>query len=164
MRGVALALDEHAGAAAALAVVGLGEVDELEVEGEGAGELVCGGGIFGGGAGEGAGLFETGAGGFEVAGELGLAAGDAGAAEGFDLFEELVAGLLAENLAEQSAEGANVAAQRRLLGVEVARFELGEAVGPAFGGPQRGHYLIMQCRASGLRIRPRCWAVEFRRP
>ena len=96
-------------------MVGLGEVDELEVEGEGARELVRGGGIFRSGAGEGAGLFETGTGGFEVAGELGLAARDAGAAKRFDFCEELVAGLLTKNLAEQRAEGANVAAQRRLL-------------------------------------------------
>ena len=157
--GIALVVDEHAGAAAAFAVIGLGEVDELEVEGEGACELVRGGGIFSSGAGERAGFFETGAGGFEIAGELGLAARDAGAAKGFDLFEELVAGLLAKNLAEQSAERANVAAQRRLLGVEVARFELGEAVGPAFGSPQRGHLLIMQCRAQGRWLRAQVAAL-----
>jgi hypothetical protein len=122
-------------------MVCLGEVDEFEVEGEGAGELVGRRGIFSSGAGESASLFETSGGGFEIAGKFGLAACDAGAAKGLDLLEELVAGLLAKNLAEQSAKGANVTAQGRLLGVEVARFELSEAVGPAFGSPQRRHQL-----------------------
>ena len=117
--GIALPVDEHAGAAAALAVVGFGEIDELEVEGEGAGELVCSRRIFSGGACE-ARASQASAGGFEITGKFCLAARDAGAAKGFDFFEELVSSLFAENLSEQSAEGANIAAQRRLLGVEVA--------------------------------------------
>ncbi len=93
---------------------------------------------LGGGAGERRASSRRACGGFEIAGELGLAARDAGAAKGFHRVEKLVAGLLAENLAEQRAERADVAAQRRLFGVEVAGFELGEAVGPAFGVHREG--------------------------
>ena len=94
-------------------------------------------GVFRRGTGEGAGLFQASARGSKIAGEFGFAARDAGAAEGLDLLEELVACLLTEHLAEQSAERTDVAAQRRLLGVEVECFELGEAVGPAFRGPPK---------------------------
>jgi hypothetical protein len=103
-------LVELGGEAAALAVVGFGEVDELEVEAEGSGELVGGGEIDGVDVGEG--LLEVSGGGRGVVGCVGFAAGDGGAAESFDGFVEGVAGLLAEDAAEERAEGADVAAER----------------------------------------------------
>ena len=90
------------GEAAALAVVGFGQVDELEVERKGACELVgterVGG--FGGDR-----------------GELGflLAARDGGEAQGFDSLVNTRLGLLAQHLAEQHAERTHVAAQGRGL-------------------------------------------------
>ena len=67
------------------------------------------------------------------------------AAKGFDGVEEGGAGLLAEDLAEQRAERADVAAEG--CGFELGRagFELGEAIGPAGGGPKGRHGLIMLC-------------------
>src|SRR5258708_25306450 len=53
---------ELVGEPAALAVVGLGEVDELEVEAEGAGELIGGGEVVGVRMDAGEGLLEVGAG------------------------------------------------------------------------------------------------------
>ena len=70
------------GEAAALAVVGLGQVDEFEVEAEGPGELVGGGKVEGADAGER--LLEVRGGGGLVGRSglrrFGLAAGDGGAA------------------------------------------------------------------------------------
>ncbi len=95
-------------------MVGLGEIDEFEVEAEGACELVGGGQIEGVDAGES--LLEVGGGGFLIGSSdlwrFGFAAGDGGAAKSFDGFVERLAGLFAEDLAEQHAERADVAAQR----------------------------------------------------
>ncbi len=115
------------GEAAALAVVGFGEVDELEVKGEGACKLIGAGGIvgFGGERGRvGVGIF---------------AAKDGGLAESLDRLVDTGGGLLAEDLAEQGAEGADVAAER--CGFEVAGGgeEFGEAVGPGGRIPQGRH-------------------------
>src|SRR5271156_1949200 len=86
--------------AAALAVVGLGGVDELEVEAEGAGELVRSGEVGGVDAGEC--LLQVGRGVglvcLPVLRCFGLAAGDGGAAKCLDGFVERVASLFAENL------------------------------------------------------------------
>ena len=76
---------------------------------------------------------------FVVAARLGVAAADGALAQGFDVREELVAGLLAQHLAEQRAERAHVAAQRRFLEVAGVRLEFGQALRPAFGIPQEGH-------------------------
>jgi hypothetical protein len=128
---------EQGGAAAALAVVGLGEIDELEVEGEGAGEEVGGVGVGGDVVREGLGFGEmllrchprlrsetchpteqrtpVGDPAWGTRSCFGFAAGDGGAAEVFYGVEEGGAGLLAEDLAEQRAERADVAAERRFL-------------------------------------------------
>ena len=92
--------------AAALAVVGLGEVDELEVKTKGAGELIGGGKVEGMDAGER--LLEVGGGLVGRSGLpcFGLAACDGGAAESLDGFVEGSAGLLAEDIAEEHAKAA----------------------------------------------------------
>ena len=138
---------ELGGETAAFAVIGLGEIDELEVEGEGAGEVVgagevsgegvdgledvqkgwCGGAGIGCGAGLGFGL------------GFGFAEADGVAAEGLDGFKESGSGLLAEDLAEQGTEGPDVAAEGCGLELGAAGLELGEAVGPAAGGPEGRH-------------------------
>jgi hypothetical protein len=89
---------ELGGETAALAVVGLGEVDELEIEAESSGELVGGGEVVGVAVDAGESLIEVGAGGGGVGFGVGLASGDGGAAEVFDGGVEGVAGLLAEDL------------------------------------------------------------------
>jgi hypothetical protein len=90
-------------------VIGFREIDELEVEGEGAreqrglrdrdgmDERECGGGVasdFG-----------------FVAAVFSVAACDGALAQGFDFFEEVFASLLAQDDAEQRAQRAHVAAQ-----------------------------------------------------
>jgi hypothetical protein len=138
------ALIELEGEAAAFAVIGLGEVDELEVEAEGAGELVGGGKVEGVDAGES--LLEVSGGGSvggSGVGGFGLAAGDGDSAKGFDGVEDGRAGLLAENLAEEHAEGADVAAEWGFFEVAGGGFEFGEALGPVLGGPEGLHPLIM---------------------
>ena len=133
---------ELVGETAALAVVGLGEVDELEVEAEGAGELVGGGKV------EGCGRGRAPAGDarwrrlrrrLRCCGGFGLATGDGGAAKGFDGVVEWVAGLLAKNLAEQHAERADVAAQGSFLELAGGGLELGQALRPVGWGPERRH-------------------------
>ena len=129
------------GDAAALAVVGFGQVDELEVEGEGAGEqdgaldgqrvdqLERGGGVAGG--------F------FVVAAGFGVAAADGALAQRFDVREEVVAGLLAQHFAQQHAQRAHVAAQGRFFQIAGLGFELGQPLRPAFGIPQKGHRVLI---------------------
>src|ERR1700755_3088083 len=105
------------GEAATLAVVGLGQVDELEVEAKGTRELVSSGKI------ECAYAFErllevSGRGGcvcISLLRGFGLPAGAGGAAKGFDGVVERIASLFAENLAEEHAERAYVAAKRSFL-------------------------------------------------
>ena len=129
--------------AAALAVVGLGEVDELEVKAKGAGELIGGGKVEGMDAGER--MLEVGGGLVGRSGLpcFGLAARDGGAAESLDGFVEWVAGLLAENVAEEHAERTDVAAKGSLFELASGGLELGEALGPVGWGPQGRHLLIM---------------------
>ena len=104
--------------AAALAVVGLGQVDELEEEGEGARKLVVGG------VGErldaaervaemllgqrGVGVSGVGSG---MRSGIGFAAGDGGAAQVFDDLVERQARLLAQDFAQQRAESARRGAE-----------------------------------------------------
>ncbi len=148
---------ELAGEAAALAVVGFGEVDELEVKGEGAGELIGGGFAerfdaaqrvlerVGGQIarsficlGAGGGARRCGAG---IGGRSGVhfAVGDGGLAQLFDGLEDGDAGLLAQDFAEQHAEGADVAAQRRFLELAGGRLQFRQALRPVGRRPERGH-------------------------
>jgi hypothetical protein len=123
-------LVELGGETAALAVIGLGEVDELEVEAEGTGELVSGGEVVGVAVDSGEGLIEVAAGGGGVGFGVSFASGDGGAAEVFDGGVEGVAGLLAEDLAEEHAEGTDVAAQRSFFELAGGSLKFGEALGP----------------------------------
>ena len=137
---------EFAGEAAALAVVGFGEVDEFEVESEGAGELVGGGFAEGLDAAQGVlervgGRGGTGFGGVganRCAGSSGvdLAVGDGGLAEFFDGLVDRHAGLFAEDFAEQHAERADVAAQRSFLKLAGGRLQFREALRPVGWGPE----------------------------
>jgi hypothetical protein len=125
---------ETQGDAAALAMVGLSEIDELEVEGEGAGEqdgaldgervdqLERTGGV--------ARSF------FAVAAGLGVTAPDGSLAQRFDMGKEIIAGLFAQDFAEQSAQRAHIAAQGSFFEVAGLRLELGEALRPVVGIPQ----------------------------
>src|SRR5882757_1882305 len=102
------------GEPAALAMVGLRQVDELEVEAESTRELVCSGEIEGADTAERL-LEVSGCRGCVSRSTLrgfGLAAGDRGAAKGFDGIVERVAGLFAENFAQEHAERADVAPKR----------------------------------------------------
>jgi tRNA-dihydrouridine synthase len=105
------------GEPATLAVVGLGQVDELEVETKRTRELVGNGKIESADAVERL-LEMSGSGGCVCRSALrsfGLAAGDGCAAKGFDGVVKRVPGLFAENLAEKHAERADVAAKRSFL-------------------------------------------------
>ena len=82
---------------------------------------------------------------------VGFAAGDGGAAEGFDGVVEGLAGLLAEDFAEQHAERADVAAEGSFFELAGGGLEFGEALGPVGWGPERGHLLIMPCVATEWR-------------
>ena len=57
---------------------------------------------------------------------VGVAAADGALPQRFNLRKELVAGLLAQHHAQQRAQRAHVAAQRRLLQVAGLRFKLGQ--------------------------------------
>ncbi len=127
--------------AAALAMVGFGQIDELEVESKGAREqdgALDGQRVhqFQRGGGVARGLFG-------VAARLGIAAADGALAQRFDLRKKLVAGLLAQHLAQQRAQRAHVAAQRRLFQVAGLRFQLGQPLRPALGIPQKSHRILI---------------------
>ena len=138
------------GDAAALAMIGFRQIDELEVEGKGAREqdgaldgqrvhqFERGGGMTGG--------F------FGVAAGFGIAAADGSLAQGLDLRERLVAGLFAQHRAQQRAQRAHVAAQRRLFQVAGLRFQFGQPLGPALGVPQKSHRILIM--HEGIRISP----------
>jgi hypothetical protein len=134
---------ELGGEAAALPVVGFGEVGELEVEGKGAGKL-------GGTPERELGDLEHGALGallglVDAAGGLVVAGADGGLAECLDFGKERGAGLLAQNFTEQGAEEADIAAQRGFFFVAGAGLEFAEAVGPVRRFPEgRGHDFIMR--------------------
>ena len=118
-------------------MVGLRQVDQLEVEGEGARkqggaldgqrvhQLQCDGSMA-------SGFFLTAAG-------LGIAPANGALAQRFNVVKQIFSGLFAQYLAEQRAERANIAAQRSLFQVAGLRFEFGEALRPALGIPQKGH-------------------------
>ncbi len=88
--------------AAALAVVGLGQVDELEVEGESAGEQ--NGAIERKRVNELEGFLAKPGNFLLTAAGFGVAALDGALGQGFDMIEKLIAGLLAENFSKQNAE------------------------------------------------------------
>ena len=68
-----------------------------------------------------------------------FATADGGETKLFDLLKEFNTSLLAQNLAEQHAEGTDVAAKGGFLQVSRALFEFRKALGPAFGLPERWH-------------------------
>ncbi len=125
---------------AALAVIRFGKVDELEVEGEGAREQ---NGPFDGKRVDQFECFFAVQGRFIVfATRFGIATADGALAQCFDVFEEGVAGLLAQNFAQQRTQGAHVAAQWSFFQLTGTRFEFGQPLRPAFGIPQEGHRLF----------------------
>ena len=141
---------ELGGEAAALAVVGLGEVDEFEVEAEGAGELVGGGDVEG--CGRAGGI--AGGDGRRCAsvGVVGFAAGDGGAAEGFDGGVEGLAGLLAEDVAEQGAEGADVAAEGSFFELAGGGLQFGQALSASLRGSRERASFDYALREGGERL------------
>ena len=110
--------------AAALAVVGLSQVDQLEVKRKGAGEQD--GALHG----QRVNQFK-GAGGLPggicvAATGLGIAAADGALAQRFNLREKLLAGLLAQHVAQQRAQRAHVPPQGSLFQFTGLSFELGK--------------------------------------
>src|SRR6185437_3817437 len=76
--------------------------------------------------------------------------------------EDRIAGLLAEDFAEQHAERADVAAQRSFLELAGDGFEFRETLRPVCRGPKGrhyGHYLAME---SGARDQCLGWSMERR--
>jgi hypothetical protein len=141
-------------------VVGLGQVGELEEEGEDARKLV------GGVAGEGLDAVERvlqmlpDQGGLGIAGVrivegsvvsrgtgIGFAAADGGAAQVFDGLVEVLARLLAQDFAQQHTERAHGAAQRRFLQLAGGRLKFCQSLRPVGWGPKRGHRLL--CTGGG---------------
>ena len=116
--------------AAALAVVGFGQVDELEVEGKGARQQVGGGNI------EAAYALQRLLHGRHAAV---VAAADGGAAQFLDSLEKIIARLLAQHLAQQHAERTHIAPQRHLLARGGAVFQLRQPFGPVVCLPQLRH-------------------------
>ena len=57
--------------------------------------------------------------------------------------KKLLAGLLAQHLAQQHAQRPHIAPQRRLLQVAGLRFQLSQPLRPALGIPQKGHRLLI---------------------
>ena len=123
--------------AAALAVVGLRQVDELEVKSESAGEQD--GALDGQRVDQIQGAHGVECGFFVEAAGLGIAAADGALAQGLDLGKKLLAGLFAQHIAEQRAEGTHVAAEGSFLQVAGLSFEFGQPLWPAFGIPKQCH-------------------------
>ena len=153
--------------AAALAVIGLGEIDELEVERKRAGEQD--GSLLG----QRVHQFERGGAVacrlLLIAPRLRIAAADGALAQGFHVREEIFAGLLAQHLAEKHAQRAHVAAQRSFFQLAGLGFKLGQPLRPAFGIPQEGHLLsIMPDRGqrtfARTASRQRVWRTSSRFP
>src|SRR6266568_6950782 len=118
-------------------MIGFGQVDELEVESEGACEQY--GALYGERVDQ-LESFGSVASGFSiVAASLSVAPPDRALAQSLDMRKEVFASLLAQHFAEQSAERTNVAAQGRFLQITGARFQLRQPLRPAFGVPQEGH-------------------------
>jgi len=73
---------------------------------------------------------------------VGIAAGDGGVAQVFDGLVERLARLLVQDLAQQDAERAHVAAQGCFLQVAGGGMKLGQSLLPVGWGPKRGHRLL----------------------
>ena len=129
-----IGLVEGAGEAAALAVVGFGQVDELKVEAEGASEAVGAGEIERTDASDG--LLEMRQGGVAVRSCVCLATGDGGAAKSFYGVVEGFTSLLAEDEAEEVAERADIAAEGGFFEVGGIGLEFGQAVRPVRWSPK----------------------------
>jgi hypothetical protein len=132
------ALAQLMGEATALAVVGLGKVDELEVEAEGPRKLIRSGKV------ESVhtikSLLEMGIrASISILVRLRLTPCNRGAAQCFDGVIERLACLFAENFAEQHAERANVAAQRSFFQLASRGLKLCQALWPIGGCPKRRH-------------------------
>ena len=119
--------------ATTLAVVRFRQVDELEVEREGATQAL--GLLHRHGADVEHGELHQILGVAALAFRLQLPAANRGLAQLFHFFVQRVSGLLAEHTPQQLAEGAHVTAQRRFLQVAGARFKLSQALLPALGFP-----------------------------
>ncbi len=133
-------------------MVGFGQIDELEVKAEGAGELVGRCEVLRVAVDAVEGLLQVGGGGGCVTVGVGLATGDGGAAEGLDGVVECSAGLLAEDFAEEHAEGTDVAAEGSFFELSGGGLEFGEALGPVCWGPEGRHPLIMPCVKGDRRV------------
>lgn len=81
-------------------------------------------------------------------GRVGFAAGDGGAAQVFDGLVEGQPSLLAQDLAQQNAEGTHVAAQRSFLQIAGGGLKLSQSLLPVGWGPKRGHRLL--CTGGGM--------------
>jgi hypothetical protein len=120
-----------------LAVVGLGEIDELEIKPEGAGKLI-GSGEFKR-ADSVKSLLQMRGRGIGIILRVGLTAGDGSAAKRFDSFVDGVASLLAQDAAKEGAERANIAAKRCFFQVSSRCLEFSKALRPVRRSPKRRH-------------------------
>jgi hypothetical protein len=129
------------GEPATLSVIGLGKIDEFEVEAEGPSQLIRGGKIKGADAGERLIEIRRRSGGIGSAALwcFGLATGDGGAAKGFDRIVDRITGLLAKDFAEKHAKRADIASQRSFLEFASRGLKLGEALGPVGRRPKGRH-------------------------
>ncbi len=116
-------------------MVGLGQVDELEVKGKGARQAVGLHGVQRVDAAQGAREWLPGL------AILGFAAADGDLPQLFHFAEQLLARLLAQDLAQKHAQRADVAPQRRLFDVARAGFEFSQAKGPVLRFPKQSHCL-----------------------
>ncbi len=132
-----------AGKAAALTVVGFGQVNEFEVEGKGTGKLVRGG--FGESPDAAQSMLQRvccgryawlRAGSACRSGRINFTPLNRGLAQLLDGLEDWRAGLLAENFAEQHAERTDVAAQRSFLELAGGRLKFGQALRPVGRRPE----------------------------
>ncbi len=121
-------------------MVGLGQVDELEVKRKGARQAISLGQVERAYAAQGRSKRLRG---FcrRIRSLLGFAAADGNLPQLFHLGKKRLAGLLAQNLAEQHAQRANVAPQGRLFDVARARFEFSQAKRPILRFPKQSHCL-----------------------
>jgi hypothetical protein len=70
--------------------------------------------------------------------------------------KQLVAGLLAQHLAQQHAQRAHIAAQGRFFQVAGLRFQLRQPLRPALGIPQKGHRLLIMHEGPHARAPAAC--------
>jgi len=122
-------------------MVGLGEVDEFEVEAKGPCELIGSGKIERADAIQS--LLEMGVGrglvGCSALRGFGVAAGYGSAAKRFDSIVERAAGLFAKDFAKKHAKRADIAPQGRFLDLAGRGLKLGKTLRPVSWGPKRRH-------------------------